>query len=90
MEDVRSLLRDMHDEEERLLVARQLVADRSYKWIAVVLALGIVGAILVLGSAGWMVAHDASRAARQRAVACGPPKTSPKPRTDPRASFSRT
>ena len=59
MEDVRSLIRDMHDEEERLLVARQLVADRNYRWMAIVLALGIVGAILVLGSAGWMVSHDA-------------------------------
>jgi signal transduction histidine kinase/CheY-like chemotaxis protein len=60
MEDVRSLIRDMHDAEERLLVARQLVADRNYKWMAIVLALGIVGAILVLASAGWMVSHDAT------------------------------
>src|SRR5471032_368077 len=60
MANIRSLLGDMHDEEEHLLVARQLVADRNYRWIAVVLALGIVGAILVLGSAGWMVSRDAT------------------------------
>jgi two-component system, sensor histidine kinase and response regulator len=59
MEDVRRLIGDMRDEEERLLIARQLVADRSYRWMAIVLALGIIGAILVLGSAGWMVGQDA-------------------------------
>jgi two-component system, sensor histidine kinase and response regulator len=68
MEDIRSLLTVMHDEEEGLLVARELIADRNYRWISIVLALGIVGAILVLGSAGWMVSHDASalRASEQR------------------------
>jgi len=45
----------MHDEEERLLVARQLADSRSFTWVVVVLALGIVWAIVVLGSAGWMV-----------------------------------
>jgi two-component system, sensor histidine kinase and response regulator len=60
MEEVQSLLTLMHDEEERLLVARQLIADRNYTWMAIVLVLGIVGAILVLGSAGWMVSHDAT------------------------------
>ena len=60
IEDVQRLLRDMRLEEERLLVARRLVADRNYRWIAVVLALGILGAILVLGSAGWMVSRDAT------------------------------
>ena len=60
MEDIHSLLVSMHDEEERLLRFRQRVADRNYKWVAVVLALGIVGAIMVLGSAGWMVSRDAT------------------------------
>jgi two-component system sensor histidine kinase/response regulator len=60
MEDAGRLLRDMHSEEERLLAARQLVADRSYKWVAVVLVLGLVAAVLVLGCAGWMVSHDAT------------------------------
>lgn len=49
MEDVQRLLNVIHDEQERLLVERQLLADRNYKWISVVLALGIVGAIVVLG-----------------------------------------
>ena len=60
MEDARDLLRDMHDEEERLLAARQAVADRNYRWVAIVLAAGIVAAILVLGCAGWMVSQDAA------------------------------
>ena len=60
MADVRSLLTDMHDVEQRLLVARQVAADRNYRWTAIVLALGIVGAILILGAAGWMVGRDAT------------------------------
>jgi signal transduction histidine kinase/DNA-binding response OmpR family regulator len=60
MEQARSLIGDMHDEEEGLLVARQFVANRNYKWIAIVVALGIVGAILVLGAAGWMVSREAT------------------------------
>jgi signal transduction histidine kinase/DNA-binding response OmpR family regulator len=60
MADIRSLIGDMHDEEEHLLTARQLVAERNDTWMTVVLALGIVGAILVLGSAGWMVSRDAT------------------------------
>jgi two-component system sensor histidine kinase/response regulator len=59
LEDIRLQLGEMHDEEERLLVDRQVVADRNFTWIVVVLALGIVGAILVLGSAGWMISRDA-------------------------------
>jgi two-component system sensor histidine kinase/response regulator len=59
MEDIRSLISDMRDEEKGLLVARQLVAGRNFKWIVVVLALGIVAAVMVLGSAGWMVRRDA-------------------------------
>jgi two-component system, sensor histidine kinase and response regulator len=60
MQDVRRELRVMHDEEEHLLLARRRVADRNYRWISIVLALGIVGAIVVLGSAGWMVSRDAA------------------------------
>ncbi len=60
MVDARSLLTDMHEDEERLLLARQVAADRNYRWTAVVLALGIVGAILILGTAGWMVGRDAT------------------------------
>ena len=59
MEDIRTLLHDMRDDEERLLGARQVVADRTFTWVVVVLVSGIVGAILVLGSAGWMVSRDA-------------------------------
>jgi methyl-accepting chemotaxis protein len=89
MDDVRNLIRDMHDEEERLLVARQLVADRNYKWMAIVLALGIVAAIMVLGSAGWMVSHDAT-ALRASEQGLRTAKDIAEPQTDPRASFSRT
>jgi signal transduction histidine kinase/DNA-binding response OmpR family regulator len=59
MEDIRGLIRDLHDEEERLLAARQLVAGRNFTRLVVVLALGIAGSIVVLGSAGWMVRRDA-------------------------------
>jgi methyl-accepting chemotaxis protein len=40
MEDIQGLLTVMRDDEQGLLVARQVVADRNYKWNCVVLALG--------------------------------------------------
>src|SRR6185369_812851 len=46
------------DEERRLLASRQAVADRNFRQIVVVMALGLVAAIMVLGSAGWMVGRD--------------------------------
>jgi two-component system sensor histidine kinase/response regulator len=48
----------MRDDEERLLVVRQAVVDRDFRWITLVLELGIFGSILVLGLAGWMVIRD--------------------------------
>jgi CHASE3 domain sensor protein len=59
-EDIRNLIRDMRDDEERLLVARQEIADRDFNQITLVLALGIFGAILVLGLVGWTVSCDAT------------------------------
>jgi two-component system sensor histidine kinase/response regulator len=59
MENIRRVILDMHDEEERLLVARQVVSSRNFRWLVVVLALGIVGVIVVLGSAGLMFRRDA-------------------------------
>jgi signal transduction histidine kinase len=58
MDDIRKLISEMHGEEERLLLARQQVADRNFKRITLVLAMGIFCTILVLGSAGWMVHRD--------------------------------
>jgi signal transduction histidine kinase/DNA-binding response OmpR family regulator len=58
MEDIRQLIREMRAEEEGLLVARQVIADGDVKRMTLVLALGIFGAILVLGLAGWTVSRD--------------------------------
>ncbi len=59
-EDIRNLLHEMRDEENRLLAARQVIADRDFDRVALAMRLGIFGAILVLGLAGWMVIRDAT------------------------------
>ena len=69
MDDIRQLIRDMRTEEERLLAARQLTAERSFRRLTMVLVLGFVSAILVLGLAGWMVSRDtAARRASEQAL----------------------
>jgi two-component system, sensor histidine kinase and response regulator len=60
MEDIRNLIREMRVEEERLLVARLVIDDRNFIRLTVVLVLGVVGAIVVLAAAGWMVSRDAA------------------------------
>jgi two-component system, sensor histidine kinase and response regulator len=61
MEDIRGLIGEMRGEEERLLLARQAIADRSFNRLTVALVLGVFTAILVLGLAGWMASRDATR-----------------------------
>jgi signal transduction histidine kinase len=56
-EAIRNLIRDMRGDEERLLVARQAMADRDFNRITLVLALGTFGALLVLGLVGWVVSR---------------------------------
>ena len=69
MDDIRQLIGDMRIEEGRLLVARQLAADRSFKRLTVLLVLGFFSAILILGCAGWMVSRDtAARRASEQAL----------------------
>jgi two-component system sensor histidine kinase/response regulator len=58
MEDIRGLIREMRGDEERLLVARQTIADRSFNRLTVALVVGVFGAILVLGLVGWMAGRD--------------------------------
>jgi signal transduction histidine kinase/DNA-binding response OmpR family regulator len=60
MDGIRNLIREMGAEEERLLVARQVIDDRNFTRLTVVLVLGVAGAIVVLGVAGWMVGRDAA------------------------------
>jgi two-component system sensor histidine kinase/response regulator len=59
MEEIRNLIREMRSDEERLLIARQVIADRSFNRLTVALVLGVFSAILVLGLAGWMASRDA-------------------------------
>jgi two-component system sensor histidine kinase/response regulator len=59
-EDIRSLIREMRAEEERLLVARQAIAARSSNRLTVALVLGVFSAMLVLGLAGWVASRDAT------------------------------
>jgi two-component system sensor histidine kinase/response regulator len=61
MEDIRGVIREMRGDEERLLVSRQAIADRSFNRLTVVLVLGVFSAILVLGLAGWMASRDLTR-----------------------------
>jgi signal transduction histidine kinase/DNA-binding response OmpR family regulator len=58
MEEIRKLVGEMRIEAGRLLAARQAIAATSFNRLTVVLVLGVVGAIAVLGVAGWMVGLD--------------------------------
>jgi signal transduction histidine kinase/ActR/RegA family two-component response regulator len=60
MEEIRGLMREMRGEEQRLLVERQMIARRSFNRLTVVMVLGVIGAILVTGLAGWMVSRDST------------------------------
>jgi two-component system, sensor histidine kinase and response regulator len=57
-EEIRKLIGAFGDDEELVLATRLAIADRDFKRITIVLALGIFGSILVLGLAGWTVARD--------------------------------
>ena len=61
MAEIRNLIREMGADEERLLVARQAIAQRSFDRLTVALVLGVFSAILVLGLAGWMASRDMTR-----------------------------
>ncbi len=61
MEEIRNLIREMRGDEERLLVARQAIADRSFSRLTVALVLGVFSAILILGLSGWMASRDMAR-----------------------------
>jgi PAS domain S-box-containing protein len=58
MDDIRSLIGEMHDNEERLLFERRAAAQREFNRITLALTLGILGAIVVLGLAGLGVGRD--------------------------------
>jgi PAS domain S-box-containing protein len=58
MDDIRNLIGEMRDNEERLLFERQATARREFNRITLALTLGILGAIVVLGFAGWGVGRD--------------------------------
>jgi signal transduction histidine kinase/CheY-like chemotaxis protein len=58
MEGIRRSIGEMRAEEERLLLERQVSADRDVDRLARVLALGVAGAILMLAIAGWTVSRD--------------------------------
>jgi signal transduction histidine kinase/DNA-binding response OmpR family regulator len=61
MEEIRNLIGEMQGDEERLLVARQAIADRSFSRLTVALVLGVFSAILILGLGGWMAGRDLAR-----------------------------
>jgi signal transduction histidine kinase/DNA-binding response OmpR family regulator len=58
MASIRHLIGEMRTEEGRLLAERQLTAASSFRRLTVVMVLGFVGALVVLGRAGWMVSRD--------------------------------
>jgi PAS domain S-box-containing protein len=55
---IRILIRDIGNEEERLLVAQQAIADRDFRRLTLILGLGIVASILMLGVTGLMVKRN--------------------------------
>jgi two-component system sensor histidine kinase/response regulator len=58
MEDIRNLLHEMENEENHLLAARRVIAERNFDRVELVMTLGILCAILVLAVAGWLVSRD--------------------------------
>jgi signal transduction histidine kinase/CheY-like chemotaxis protein len=58
MEDIRNLLHEMQNEENRLLAARRVIAEHNFDRVELVMTLGIFCAILVLSLAGRMVVRD--------------------------------
>jgi signal transduction histidine kinase/DNA-binding response OmpR family regulator len=58
IENIRNVLNDMQQEETRLLAVRQVTADRAFGRVALMMALGILCAIVVLVTAGWLVSRD--------------------------------
>jgi signal transduction histidine kinase/DNA-binding response OmpR family regulator len=58
IEDIRNLLHEIQKEETRLLAVRQAIADRIFVRVALVMALGILCAIVVLAVAAWLVSRD--------------------------------
>ncbi len=60
MADIRNLIGELRVEEARLLAARLVIDDRNFTRLTIVLALGVAGAIMVLGIGGWIVSRDAT------------------------------
>jgi CHASE3 domain sensor protein len=58
MNDIRILIREMQDDEQRLLAERDAIAGRNANRIKLLLMLGILGATVVLGFVGWMISRD--------------------------------
>jgi PAS domain S-box-containing protein len=58
MDEIRLLIREMEDDEQKLLAERDAIASRNANRIKVLLTLGILGAIVVLGLVGWMISRD--------------------------------
>jgi len=61
MDDFRARLRDMQQEEERLLVIRVADAKRRLSQSRVALIIGIVLGLLITALAGWSVQRESSR-----------------------------
>jgi two-component system, sensor histidine kinase and response regulator len=58
IENIRNVLNDMQQEETHLLAERQVIANRAFVRVALVMALGIFCAVVVLAVAGWLVGRD--------------------------------
>jgi hypothetical protein len=59
----------MQDEERRLLIYRNVVADRSVSLTKVILVIGIFAGLLITVVAGWNVQRDnARRSSAERAL----------------------
>jgi two-component system sensor histidine kinase/response regulator len=72
MDDIRHLIRDMRDEEERLLLIRQATTDRNFNRMAVGLAVGLFVGVAMLVFAGWTVRRDtAARRRSEQALRAG-------------------
>src|SRR6204780_394414 len=61
MEDYRKVIREMEDDEQRLLVLRDAVAKRRLNQTRGVLILGTLIGLLVAVAAGWSVQRDSSQ-----------------------------
>jgi PAS domain S-box-containing protein len=61
MVEYQTIVHQMEDEEQRLLVLRVADRDRNFSWIKIILILGTILGLSITVAAGWLVMRDNAR-----------------------------